>query len=98
MGIDGRVELSAHFGLSSDSLLCRRSAINNCGDDSISIRVMFQWRSTVASSLILLDVSRAGRANVSVNLTPVDENDDTERCIIIYVWIPGHTVFNFRYC
>ena len=77
MGIDRRVELSAHFGLYYDSLLCRRSAINNCGDDSMSIRVMFQWRSTVASSLILLDVSRAGRANVSVNLTPVEENDDT---------------------
>ena len=38
---------------------------------------MFQWRSTIASSLILLDVSRAGRANVSVNLTPVEENDET---------------------
>ena len=77
MGIDRRVELSAHFGLYYDSLLCRRSAIDNCGDDSKSIRVMFQWRSTDASSLILLDVSRAGRANVSVNLTPVEENDDT---------------------
>ena len=36
MGIDRRVELSAHFGLYSDSLLCRRSAISNCGDDSMS--------------------------------------------------------------
>jgi hypothetical protein len=38
---------------------------------------MFQWRSTIASSLILLDVSRAGRANGTVNLTPDEENDDT---------------------
>ena len=34
-------------------------------------RVIVQWRSRIASSLILLDVSRAGRANGSVNLTPV---------------------------
>ena len=55
----------------------RDAHYHRCGDDSMSIRVMFQWRSTIASSLILLDVSRAGRANVSVNLTPDEENDDT---------------------